>query len=291
MAVSMTGYGRTVKETPAYHAVAEIKTMNHRYKEFHFKLPQELSRMDIPFRQLLGTFFTRGRIELTVKLEKLDDAAKELQIDWMLIDSYYQFFDQARKRYGLQEEPALRDLANLEGAVWMKEQSVDGDILEKLVLDCVRKAAILASEMRSREGTNLASQLYTYTDLLEKQVRLTEEQAPAAMDNYIDKISRKIKDIAGNGADEKRVLEEAVFFADKADIEEELSRLKSHLSQFRETLASQSPMGRKLDFILQEMNREVNTVGSKSSSLDITAAAVEMKVFIEKMREQVQNIE
>lgn len=291
MVMSMTGFGRCVKQTSKYILQVEIKTVNHRYREYHIKLPQQLSQTEILLRNNLSKHFNRGRVELTVKMTGNITASKELHIDWNLMDSYYHFIKEAKDRYQLYGKPELSDLMRLEGVVQVEETGNFDDSLVPCLMAAADDAAAQVLKMRETEGNSLSIELDSYINSLQDQVKKIMDLAPFVQKSYTEKLRSKLYELINENIDETRLVSEAAIFADKADISEETARLTSHISQFRETFLSKGPVGRKLDFIIQEMNREVNTIGSKANDSNIAILAVEMKVLIEKMREQVQNIE
>ncbi len=291
MVMSMTGFGRSVKQTDKCMVQVEIKTVNHRYREFHIKMPQQLSQAEIPLRNQLSKQFNRGRIELNVKLSGNISPSKELHIDWGLLDSYYHFIKEAKIRYRLTEEATLSELLRMDNAVLVEETGdIDGDILP-LLFGAAEDAADQVLKMRETEGNSLSIELESYISSLEEFVQKTKELFPMVQKTYTERLRSKLYEMVKENIDETRIVSEAAIFADKADISEETARLLSHISQFREALIASGPIGRRMDFIIQEMNREVNTIGSKANDSNIAIMAVEMKVLIEKLREQVQNIE
>lgn len=291
MVMSMTGFGRCVKQTEKCMVQVEIKTVNHRFREFHIKMPPQLSQAEIPLRNRLSKQFNRGRVELNVKLSGNISPTKELHIDWNLMDSYYHFIKEAKKRYQLPEEAVLSDLLRMEGAIMVGETGdIDGDVFS-LLLSAADDASCQVLKMRETEGNSLSIELETYINSLEELVKRIKELSPLVQKTYFERLQTKLSEMIRDKIDEARIVSEAAIFAEKADISEEMARLISHISQFREAFLASGPIGRKMDFIIQEMNREVNTIGSKASDSNIAIIAVEMKVLIEKLREQVQNIE
>ncbi|VEF48458.1 YicC-like family protein [Bacillus freudenreichii] len=291
MVMSMTGFGRSVKQTPTCTIQVEIKTVNHRFREYHIKMPQQLSHAEITLRNQLSKHFSRGRVELNVRLTGNISSRRELHIDWDLLDSYYHFIKEAKGRYQFSGEACVSDILGLDEAVQVGETGDVDDDLITLLLSAADEAAGQVLKMRKTEGSSLSNELESYINLLEDLVRKTKDLAPLVQETYTERLRSKLKEMMQENIDEIRLMSEAAIFADKADISEELTRLTSHISQFREALLSSGQIGRKMDFIIQEMNREINTIGSKANDSNIAIMAVEMKVLIEKMREQVQNIE
>lgn len=291
MAASMTGFGRSIKQTENVTVQVEIKTVNHRFIEYNMKLPQPFSHIDIEIRKRLGKYIKRGRVEVNATLSGSWHATRELHIDWNLLDSYYQFIQQAGERYQLSSGLSVSDLLHIDEAVVVIEGSEEVGNLAGVLMEAVEDAAAKLLEMRIREGENLRSDLENHIASLHLLVEKAKKQASKAEIVYREKLEKKLKELAGDMIDDTRIAMEAAIIADKTDISEELARLASHIGQFAETLRSNGPVGRKLDFIIQEMNREANTIGSKGSDSDISSLVVEMKVMIEKLREQVQNLE
>lgn len=291
MVMSMTGFGRSVKHTSTCTIQVEIKTVNHRFREYHIKMPQQFSHAEITLRNQLSKHFNRGRIELNVRLTGNISSSRQLHIDWDLLDSYYHFIKDVKGRYQCSEEVKFSDFLRLEDAVQVGETDDVDDELISLLLSAADEAAGQVLKMRKTEGGSLLIELESYIILLEDLVKKTKDFAPLVQKTYTARLQNKLKELMQDNIDETRLMSEAAIFADKADICEELTRLSSHISQFREALLSDGQIGRKLDFIIQEMNREINTIGSKANDSNIAISAVEMKVVIEKMREQVQNIE
>ncbi|WP_340085230.1 YicC/YloC family endoribonuclease [Siminovitchia sp. FSL H7-0308] len=291
MAASMTGFGRSIKQTENLSIQVEIKTVNHRFLEYSIKLPQAFAYADMEIRKCLNKYIKRGRVEVHATFSGTWNAAKELHIDWNLLDSYYQFIQQASERYQLPSDLSVTDVLHIDEAVVVSEGRRDVDDLVTVLMEAVEEAADKLLEMRIREGENLLSDLANHISSLHLLVEKAKMQAPKAEMAYREKLEKKLKDVAGDMLDDTRIATEAAVFADKSDISEELARLASHIAQFTETMNSKGPVGRKLDFIIQEMNREANTIGSKGSDSDISSLVVEMKVLIEKLREQVQNLE
>jgi uncharacterized protein (TIGR00255 family) len=291
MAASMTGFGRSIKQTEHFSIQVEIKTVNHRFIEYNIRLPQPFSHADISVRKRLGKYVKRGRVEVNVTVSGTVDQAKELHIDWNLLDRYYQFIQQAMKRYHLPGDITISDFIHISEAIVVTEGFREDGRLTELLLEAVEEAASMLVEMRKREGKDLCRDLENYISAFDLLVQKANQLAPRLEVMYREKLEKKLKELAGDMIDDMRIATEAAIFADKTDISEELTRLASHISQFRETLHADGPIGRKLDFIIQEMNREANTIGSKGNDSGISSLVVEMKVIIEKLREQVQNLE
>lgn len=291
MVMSMTGFGRAVKQTSGCIIQVEIKTVNHRYREYHLKIPQQLSNTEMALRNRLGKYFNRGRVEVSVKMTGQLPARKELHIDWDLLDSYDHFIQEIKKKYSVPGDAVISDYLRIQDAVEVVESGDRAEELSTVLISAADEAAEQVLRMRHAEGIALSNEIHSYIDELEERVLKVKEQAPAVLKKYTDRLKNKLSELMQDHIDESRLLAEAAIFADKVDISEEAARLHSHIAQFREALHASGPTGRKMDFIIQEMNREVNTIGSKGNDSFIANLAVDMKVLLEKLREQVQNIE
>lgn len=292
---SMTGYGRSETARGALRLAVEMRAVNHRYCEITARLPKAWGMYEDRVKKLVAASVRRGRVDVTVAIEQSDEQSTGVQLDWSLADQYMMAVRQIQSRYSLADSFSAQDLLALPGVL----QSVDrlvtkSEDIEEWLASAVQAAADDLLSMKKREGEKLAH------DLAERLVSLTawtnqiRELAPKSMQDFRQRLQQRlsqVKDAAPFELDEQRLAQEIVLFADRSDISEETTRLISHCTQFSEQLISQEAVGRKLDFLLQEMNREANTIASKANYLPIQRLAVEMKTELEKMREQVQNIE
>jgi uncharacterized protein (TIGR00255 family) len=291
MVVSMTGFGRSKAESERFGVTVEVKTVNHRFCEFHIRMPRQLLKTEEKIKKKLGEHITRGRVEVFVTLEGEGIVNRSVHIDWQALDEYVQHISEIKNRYGISGEIQLHDLVNREEIIHIEEQEAESDELEHLVLTAIEEAGSRLIQMRMQEGAALESDVSNNIQLLKGNIAKVHQFAPDVVEQYRDRLKKKMADFLAGQADEDRILTEVAFFADKADISEEITRLESHVSQFIEILKANEPLGRKLDFLLQEMNREVNTIGSKANDSRIAREVVEMKSLLEKVKEQVQNIE
>ncbi|MGE8204141.1 YicC/YloC family endoribonuclease [Heyndrickxia sp. NPDC080065] len=291
MVYSMTGYGSSKKESSLFGVTVEIKSVNHRFCEINIRMPRQLMKIDDKIRKKISEYIKRGRIEVFVIIEGEELTRRSLHIDWNLLDDYYQFIDKLKTKYDLQEPIHLKDLLTNENLLEIVEKEDENEEINDLVLDAVEEAVQNLLSMRKVEGKellqDLSNQLNRFSQLLEE----IKKFAPFVIEQYQTRLVSRIKEYTEDLFDEARVLTEVGIFADKADINEEITRLESHLSQFKNTILIDEPIGRKLDFMIQEMNREINTIGSKANHSQIATYVVELKTTLEKMREQVQNIE
>jgi uncharacterized protein (TIGR00255 family) len=291
MVVSMTGFGRSKAESERFSVTVEVKTVNHRFCEFHIRMPRQLLKTEEKIKKKLGEHIKRGRVEVFVTLEGEGAVSRSVHIDWQALDEFVHHISEIKNRYGITGEVELRDLVNREEIIHIEEKETENDELERLVLAAVEEAGSQLVQMRKLEGAALESDVSKHIGLLKGHIGSVKKFAPDVVEQYRDRLNKKMAEFLAGQADEDRILTEVAFFADKADISEEVTRLESHVSQFSEIMKASEPLGRKLDFLLQEMNREVNTIGSKANDSRIAKEVVEMKSLLEKLKEQVQNIE
>lgn len=287
----MTGFGRATKEFEAFKVTIELKAVNHRYSECLFRMPKQLAYLEGKLKKIINKQIKRGRIECFFSITGEQLAKRELHIDWDLADSYYRFIKQASARYELAELPKMSDLLQEQEYLSIEEEVDASSELERLVIETLTRATERLDEMRSMEGAELLLYFKQHLATLEKSLAIIQAEIPVSEKYYQEKIENRLQNIVGENFDQNIVLTEVALLLEKADINEELERTKSHLKQFYGIILLEEPIGRKLDFLIQEMNREINTIGSKANSLRITEQVVEMKTTLEKIREQVQNVE
>lgn len=287
----MTGFGRATKEFEAFKVTIELKAVNHRYSECLFRMPKQLAYLEGKLKKIINKQIKRGRIECFFSITGEQLAKRELHIDWDLADSYYRFIKQASARYELAELPKMSDLLQEQAYLSIEEEVDASSELERLVIETLTRATERLDEMRSMEGAELLLYFKQHLVTLEKSLAIIQAEIPVLEKNYQEKIENRLQNIVGENFDQNIVLTEVALLLEKADINEEVERTKSHLKQFYGITLLEEPIGRKLDFLIQEMNREINTIGSKANSLRITEQVVEMKTTLEKIREQVQNVE
>lgn len=287
----MTGFGRATKEFEAFKVTIELKAVNHRYSECLFRMPKQLAYLEGKLKKIINKQIKRGRIECFFSITGEQLAKRELHIDWDLADSYYHFIKQASARYELAELPKMSDLLQEQAYLSIEEEVDASSELERLVIETLTRATERLDEMRSMEGAELLLYFKQHLVTLEKSLAIIQAEIPVLEKYYQEKIENRLQNIVGENFDQTIVLTEVALLLEKADINEEVERTKSHLKQFYGIILLEEPIGRKLDFLIQEMNREINTIGSKANSLRITEQVVEMKTTLEKIREQVQNVE
>ncbi|MBO0959170.1 YicC family protein [Neobacillus sp. MM2021_6] len=291
MVISMTGFGRGKAVSGSFSVNVEVKTVNHRFSEMNIRMPRQLLKIEDKIKKKLNEHIRRGRVEVYVSVEGEGVVTRKVHVDWKLIEEYYQFIEQARSKYGIEGTITLQDLLNRTDLLHIEESEAGNEEIEVLVLSAVEEAVILLKQMRSAEGEEIKKDLLAITSQLEADVFELQKYAPLVVQSFKERLTKRMHEFINGQLDETRILTEVAIFADKADINEEITRLKSHIQQFLQTLDDQEPIGRKLDFIVQEMNREANTIGSKANDSNIAKKVVEIKSLLEKLKEQVQNIE
>lgn len=292
MLKSMTGFGRGEHAGKFKHVVVEIKSVNHRYNEVLVKMPRQYYSLEDAVRRYILSRISRGRIEVFMKVDEAVVKPREVQVDKELALAYYKAL---KELAGITEtflDVGVIQLAQLPNVLKVEEEEEDLEIIWQDILPALSKAADALISMREKEGEKLHLDLLKrLKDIKALHVKLSEK-SPKVVTQYREKLQSRLKELLDDvKIDENRLTMEVALFADRSSINEELVRMESHLSQFAGILQETNPVGRKLDFLLQELNREINTIGSKANDLEITKYVVEVKSELEKMREQVQNIE
>ncbi|CAG7603938.1 hypothetical protein PAESOLCIP111_00647 [Paenibacillus solanacearum] len=293
MVISMTGYGQAALTAAGIQIQIELKSVNHRYTEVAVRMPREWARFEDTLKQTVLRHVRRGRVDVFVNFEKIKESAHAVQIDWELAAAYKLAAEQLKERLSLQGDITLKELLDIPGVVTLQQSSTDGENeIAEAISSCAVSAVRELVAMREREGSFLQRELEQRVGTMEHYCGLAAVLAPQTVKEYAEKLNARIRDLVHQGPiDENRLAMEVAVFADRVNIDEEMNRLQSHFAQFRSLLQSEEPVGRKLDFLVQEMNREVNTIGSKANNASLTAIVVDMKAELEKMREQIQNIE
>ncbi len=289
---SMTGYGRFSASADNRDLTVELKSVNHRFLDVNMRLPRGLAFLEEPIRGGLAKRLNRGHVDVFAQYRNGRDDAREVQINAGLAGQYRQAFAQLSEAVGIAGELALEKLAAFPDVLTLAEREEDQAAVTALCLDALSGALDALTAMREREGSALAVDIAARLDKLSGIVAQMEARAPLMVRDYRDKLTQRIAELlTGQEPDPQRLAQEVALMADRAAIDEELVRLKSHIGQVRECLVSGEPVGRKLDFLVQELNREYNTIGSKASDLLLTKLVLDAKAEVEKLREQVQNIE
>jgi len=292
MIKSMTGYGRGEWQGEHKRIEAEIRSFNHRYLDVSIRLPRKLNPLEGQVRNLLKQRVSRGRLEVSVQLEDTSAGEQKLELDLSLARDIHLALKSLKETLGLPGEIRLETLANFRDLFVRKEMEVDLEKEWTSLQTALENALTNLEQMRQNEGLNLKSDFLNRLKTVEDLARQIAAQSPLSLKAGRDRLAERVAELSGGvEVDPSRLAQEVAFLAERSDITEELVRLRSHLNQFREMLARPEPMGRKMEFLLQEFNREANTIGSKANDAGISHLTVEIKSELEKMREQVQNVE
>jgi len=289
---SMTGFGRGGAQGDGKEFLVEIKTVNHRYSDLFIKMPRQISFLEDKVREEISKIIFRGKIDVYITYNDFSENSKNVLLDESLVKAYLNALELLRDKYGIRDDIAISLISRLPDV--MKVEVVEGDQekLWQLLKAALDEALQSLVAMREAEGCELKNNLLEKADYMEKIIGEIALRAPEVVKEYKQKLENRIKELLDQqNIDENRIVMEAAIFAERCSIDEELTRLGSHISQMRETLGMDQPVGRKLDFLVQEMNREINTIGSKANDLSIARHVIELKSEVEKIREQVQNIE
>lgn len=291
MACSMTGFGRADTEKDGTKFTVEINTVNNRYLEYQIRIPRSLARLESKIKDLLNDTFRRGKIMVSINWEQ-DSGDEDLVLDEARTDAYMKIYELLKEKYQIKGEVTFRDFVALPDLVKASKDDENLEEIWEILKPVLMEAARAADEMRRAEGKNLVSDMSQRILMINSVTDEIESLAPKNAEEFREKLKSRIKDLQGEvPVDEQRIALEVMIFAEKSDITEECVRLKSHISQFEGSLAQEKPIGKRLNFILQELNREANTIASKSSDYEISHRVIMIKEEIERLREQVQNIE
>ena len=288
--LSMTGYGRATCETDGRQLTIELKSVNHRFLDLSFRMPRNLMFLEDDARKAIAEKLARGHVDVFMTYRNLRSDARTVQVDRALFDAYAQALDTLANG-GLRDDRSLMSVARMPDVMIVTEAEEDQDAVRALMLETMAQALEQLLAMRRREGASMAEDLGRRVDAIEEMTRKIEARYPETVEEYTRRLRASIEELIGQNVDETRLLTEVAVMADRSAIAEETVRLHSHIQQLRETFQREEPIGRRLDFLVQELNREVNTISSKSQDVPITRLAVECRAEIEKLREQLQNVE
>lgn len=292
MIKSMTGYGRAENIIDNMDISVEIRSVNHRYFEFSSRTPRQFSFLDDALKKYVSSRVGRGKVEVFVSVDVLNSTATSVEVNEPLAKAFANALRQIQKITGFDKQISSVDIAKFPDVLTVCKSEVDEKAVTEAVISVLSEAVDKFVEMRKVEGEKLSEDVCSRCDTISKYVENVDELAANSVVSYRDRLEEKIREVLqDNNIDEQRIVTEAAIFADKIAVDEETVRLKSHINQLKDLMKSNEAVGRKADFIVQEMNRETNTIGSKSVELKITQIVVEMKSEIEKIREQIQNIE
>ena len=290
---SMTGFGHgEVSNDKNQKVTVEMKSVNHRYCDISLKLPKKLAMFEANIRNIMKEYASRGKIDIYVSYEDLSETAVSLHYNQAMAEEYMQVFKKMQEDFNIETKITAEALAKYPEVVTIEEVQQDEEVWWELLEAALRQAAEKFVETRTIEGANLKRDLLGKLDQMAADVTFIEERSPQIIAEYRSKLEEKVKEFLEDSTiEENRIAAEVTLYADKIAVDEEIVRLQSHISSMTDVLESDESIGRKLDFMAQEMNREANTILSKSSDLIISNIAIDLKTEIEKIREQVQNVE
>ena len=290
---SMTGFGHgEVSNDKNQKVTVEMKSVNHRYCDISLKLPKKLAMFEANIRNIMKEYASRGKIDIYVSYEDLSETAVSLHYNQAMAAEYMQVFKKMQEDFGIETKITAEALAKYPEVVTLEEVQQDEEVWWELLEAALRQAADKFVETRTIEGANLKKDLLGKLDQMAADVAFIERRSPQIIAEYRAKLEEKVKEFLEDSAiEENRIAAEVTLYADKIAVDEEIVRLQSHIGSMTDVLESDESIGRKLDFMAQEMNREANTILSKSSDVDLADHAIELKTNVEKVREQIQNIE
>lgn len=292
MIKSMTGYGRNEAVIDGKKIYCEIKSVNHRYSDYSIKVPRNLGFLEDRIKKLASEKISRGKVDIYVGIEYTETSDRKIFLNNELAKEYLTALGQLRDELGLRDDISVMNVARLPDIFRAERLEEDEDKLWEAVSSVVRAALDEFTAMREREGERIEKDLSARIEYMRSVAAKVEARSPETVEEYRAKLYNKIKEVLdGKEVDEARVLTEVAIFADKIAVNEETVRLCSHFDEFYQIISSDEPAGRRLDFLIQEINREINTTGSKANDIEISRYVVELKGETEKLREQVQNIE
>lgn len=292
MVKSMTGYGRYQQMADGMDIAVEIKAVNHRYFEYASRLPRAYGFLDEKLKAYVQNAVSRGKVDVSVWIETVDAPGSEVTVNYTLAEGYLNALRELAERFGLPDDVTVASLTRYPDILTVHRQAED----EEAIWEAVRSVADAALErfiqMREREGAKLREDILSRAQTILEAVSVVEERSPQTVQEHMDKVQARMRELLGTATvDEQRLLTEAALFADKIAVAEETVRLRSHIEQLEHMLSGDEAVGRKLDFLVQEINREANTIGSKAQDVQLARVVVDIKAEIEKIREQIQNLE
>lgn len=289
----MTGFGRGETSGEDFTVSAEIKTVNNRFLDLNLRLPNELQPIEADLKKLISERLSRGRVDVNLQYEKTSDVVYELNRP--LISGYISALNEMKEEFSLEGEPDLNYIARLPNALLTSKEDLTKEFAEG-IKSAVEQALEKLEEMRKVEGDSLKQDLNSLLQSIDSQLPVIEKESEKVTEEYLERLTKRIEKLLSKSdsqieIDQARLAQEIAYLSDKSDISEEINRLKSHIEQFYSIMSEPNVVGKKLDFLTQELNREANTISSKTQNLTVKEAALEIKSAIEKIREQVQNVE
>ncbi|MCR5186079.1 MAG: YicC family protein [Clostridia bacterium] len=288
---SMTGFGRGKYENEGRNYTIDVKSVNHKYADISVRLPRFLNAAEDPIRKKVSEYISRGKIDVFVNFENFGSKGMTIRVNKELARAYLTELKDLSEETGLEYNLSVLDISKFPEILKLEDDQDEELIINEVMLaleDALKKFV----SMREIEGQKLVEDIKNRIHVIQKKVEEIQDASSHVVEDYIEKLKTRVAELMEPGAvDENRIMQEIVIYSDKSSIEEELTRLKSHIAQFLTLIDQDSPIGKKIDFLIQEMNRETNTIGSKANNIDITNNVIEIKTEIENIREQIQNIE
>lgn len=292
MVKSMTGYGHEEGIFGSKRVVAEIRSVNHRYADYNIKVPRYYGFLEDMARKYVSQYISRGKVDVFISVESYSDTDRQITLNSALAQSYIEALRQMRDEFNLADDISVSSVARFSDIFHSERKEEDADEIWQIVLQALKPALEQFIQMREREGERMAADVRQRGEYMLTLVSDVERRSPERVSEYRERLKSKLMEVLeSSDIDEARILTEAAIYADKVAVDEETVRLRSHFAELERILSSGEPAGRKLDFLIQEMNREINTIGSKANDIQTAKIVVELKAELEKMREQVQNIE
>ncbi len=288
---SMTGYGRARRTEGDYDIAVELRAVNHRYLDTTVKVPRMYGYLEEAVKKLAAAQIARGKVDIYVTINALGGTTKVV-FNEKVAAQYFEVLTTLRDRFSVKDDISVMNLARLPDVLSEEKVEADADALRTLVCDVLQEALQEFNQMRATEGEKMRQDVVTRRETILHLVEQVERRSPESVQEYREKLEKRMQEVLADTALEpQRILSEAALFADKVAVDEETVRLRSHLEQLQDMVEECTPVGRKLDFLVQEMNREANTIGSKANDAELAKIVVELKAEIEKIREQIQNVE
>ena len=292
MIKSMTGFGRAQAEADGYFISVEIKSVNHRYFEFSSRIPRQYAFLDEKLKSYINSRVSRGKVECYVTIEALDTDTSEVAVNHTLARAYVKALRELSEEYSLKEDFGAGTISRFPEVLVVQKGEEDEEKLWESVKSVCSQALDKFIAMRETEGEKMYNDIYSRGQYILEQVSYIEQRSPQTVKEYNEKLVERVHELIGDASlDEARIIQEVAIYADKVAVAEETVRLRSHIDQLNDFIKSDEPIGRKIDFLVQEINRETNTIGSKANDVDIARRVVDIKSEVEKIREQIQNIE
>ncbi len=293
MIKSMTGFGRGESSDGIHSFTVEIKTLNHRYNDIVIKMPKHIGYLEERVKKIIKKYIIRGRVEVYINLEYINETNVDINVDIPLAKSYKSALERVAEELNIEEKVTLDNIVSIPEIIKIQRKEEDEEVVWNCLKPAVEDAVDYIMNMRIKEGEELKKDVLLKINNFKEIIKSIEKKAPFIVNEYKEGLRKRVSELLGDefNLDEEKLMNEVVFFADKSNINEEIVRLYSHINQFESSLELNESVGRKLDFLIQEMNREINTIGSKVNDIEVNSCVVEAKSELEKIREQVQNFE